>query len=314
MLKIVGFVVIVAVTAYFIRMDELIEHLTWRLALAVVLIQPLVFLTCAPITTRFRLLTGRPKLRYWAVYKAMLVGLGLNLIVPGRAAELLKVVYLQKKEGLPFAQGAAALFMERLGDLIIASAMAVLSLNLFMFGLDTVGVIVSLAVLFTVVTAIPFMERPLLFVLSLIPWRGLKEMLKEMLRHVVSNTRNGVFYMGMFIGGFAWFLSFLSIYLFLIMVEGGNPITPYGALAVLVATTFGGAIPALPGGFGTYEAAGVLVLSGFGYGFEEALAVILALHASQVLFLFLAGLAIAVIEGSGVAALMMDLRDYRRGR
>ena len=42
------------------------------------------------------------------------------------------------------------------------------------------------------------------------------------------------------------------------------------AMIVFVFTSIGGAIPALPGGLGTYEAAAVLALQRFGLDFNES--------------------------------------------
>lgn len=65
-----------------------------------------------------------------------------------------------------------------------------------------------------------------------------------------------------------------------------------------------GAIPGLPGGFGAYEAAAVLVLTGFGFTPEAAFTLGLTLHLGQIILGVLLAAAIAATESTGVAGLI----------
>jgi len=80
------------------------------------------------------------------------------------------------------------------------------------------------------------------------------------------------------------------------------------SLLLFTATTAGLMIPLLPGGIGTFEAAGIYVLKGVGYGFTEALVLSVALHVCQMLFTFLASMVIVSSERIGVGALVAKLR------
>lgn len=88
-----------------------------------------------------------------------------------------------------------------------------------------------------------------------------------------------------------------------------------GALVIYLASTVGGAVPALPGGFGTYEAAVVFVLRGYGYQLDEALALALMLHATQIVFVCVAAPLIALGEPTGIRSLIRgavtELRSSR---
>ena len=55
-------------------------------------------------------------------------------------------------------------------------------------------------------------------------------------------------------------------------------------------------IPALPGGFGLYEAAGVLVLQRYGFSIENALGLILSLHIAQIA-ISIAGTIVLILRG-----------------
>ena len=79
------------------------------------------------------------------------------------------------------------------------------------------------------------------------------------------------------------------------------------SLAVFLATTFGGAIATLPAGLGTYEAAAVAVLTGLGYGFEEAVILAFAMHGIQFIITVPLTVVILVTERTGVSSLCVNI-------
>lgn len=91
--------------------------------------------------------------------------------------------------------------------------------------------------------------------------------------------------------------------LFLNLV-GSIPIGLFGSLVVFVATVLGAAVPALSGGLGTYEAAAVFTLKGFGYSFEEALALALTVHVCLLSLSIVLTLIIVLTERIGLSALI----------
>jgi len=138
-----------------------------------------------------------------------------------------------------------------------------------------------------------------------IPWPRLRGLFHAFVEHATNRLgpRILIRVMGLSVG--IWFLSFLAVYAFF-LIAGSIPIDFAGALFVFVAAAVGAAVPALPGGFGTYEAAVVLALRPLGYGFDEALAIALALHGSQIALISLLAPLFALRERVGITAILAD--------
>jgi uncharacterized membrane protein YbhN (UPF0104 family) len=117
--------------------------------------------------------------------------------------------------------------------------------------------------------------------------------------------------MALLVTAAAWLLDFVTIALFF-HAAGSIPLGLSGALLVFVATTIGGAIPALPGGLGTYEAAAVFSLKSLGYSFEEALALGFALHATLFCLPLISSLVIVTTEKIGIGALVRNITQAAR--
>lgn len=85
------------------------------------------------------------------------------------------------------------------------------------------------------------------------------------------------------------------------------------AMIVFVFTSIGGAIPALPGGLGTYEAAAVLALQRFGLDFNESLALALGLRLCNIALTVPWALLVATRSGTGLRATFRRLvEEWRR--
>ncbi len=125
--------------------------------------------------------------------------------------------------------------------------------------------------------------------------------------HLVATTGTIAFWQAVLLGLLIWGLSYLNIFVFL-SLAGSIPIGLSGALLVFVMTTLGGAIPALPGGLGTYEAAAVIALRSLGYSFDEAMALALVMHAAQLALPFLMAMLLMLQKRLGILSLISDIR------
>ena len=76
------------------------------------------------------------------------------------------------------------------------------------------------------------------------------------------------------------------------------------SLVVLIAIVIGGAVPALPAGFGTFEAAAVFVLARNGFSYEKALATAMSLHICLILLCFFGAVIIILVERIAVFSMI----------
>jgi len=134
---------------------------------------------------------------------------------------------------------------------------------------------------------------------------------ENFLAHASMRIKGGSFVKALLVTAAAWLFDCVAIAFFFHAV-GSIPLGLSGVLVVFVASTIGAAIPALPGGLGTYEAAAVFSLKSFGYSFEEALALSIALHVTMFIFPLLIALVIVTTEKIGITALVRNITSAAR--
>lgn len=287
--------------------SAVLSQLDRGLFIAAIAVQPLLCAGLFLLAVRHVLLLGGPRVNIFLGFKSMALSLGLNLVIPGRLSELLKATYLRNRAGVPLTRGLAAIALERTVDLLIVAALGGLALVIFFdrgnfAAIPAIGMILAL-LLFLIVR---FPEMVIRFI-HVLPSARLGCFLEKTYIHFSSTIKTRNFWQALLLGVLAWGFSYITIFLFL-KLAGSIPVGFSGALMVFVMTTLGGAIPALPGGLGTYEAAAVVALRSLGYGFDEALALALAIHTSQLVLPFILAILIMLTERIGVSSLIADLR------
>lgn len=283
------------------------SHFTDQLLWAVLAVQPIALAGLAVHAARLGILAGLPLTRPGRPLAALLVSQGLNLLLPGRVAEFFKASYLHTHANVPVSRGLAAVFLERSIDLVIVAGLALAGLTLFATDAPLWSFVVGGSLLVLLALA-PLLEEKLARLVGRLPWPVAASLLERFCRHVSSIVRERVFLSALVLGVITWSLSLLNVYLF-IQLAGSQPVDAKGVLVLFLATTIGGAIPGLPGGFGAYEAGAILALQPYGYEVGEALALGLAMHLAQFV-IPLAGCAfILASERTGLSQLIDRVRN-----
>lgn len=277
-------------------------HMLW----ASLVIQPLVLISLVFQSVRLGVLADISRSEIRRPLSAVILSQGLNLALPGRIAETFKATYLRIYADVPLSRGLAAVFLERSVDMFIVGVLGLVGVVLLSSGGNLLAFFIAgLLLLFLI--SIPLLEVYFLRLTKILPWLRLRNFFENFLLHVSGKMRAGTFYSALALGAFAWLVSFANIYLF-VNVAGTKPVDFAGVLMVFVATTIGGAVPALPGGFGGYEAAAVLALKPYGYSLEEALPLAIFMHLSQLLLPVLGAGLILTKEKIGISALINQLK------
>jgi uncharacterized membrane protein YbhN (UPF0104 family) len=277
-----------------------------RLLWASLATQPLVLISLVFQSIRLGLLADLPNIQIRRPLSAVLLSQGLNLAIPGRVAEAFKATYLCAYAGVPLSVAIAAVFLERSVDIIIVALLGLIGVILLSKDGSWFAFFVA-GILMLVLISIPFLENRLLLLTKLLPWARLRGFFENFLQHISDKVRGDTFYCALALGVLAWLTSFANIYIF-VNIAGTKPVDFGGIILVFVATTIGGAVPALPGGFGGYEAAAGLALKPYGYSFEETLPLAIAMHLSQLLLPLLGAGLILAKERIGISVLIKQLR------
>lgn len=284
-----------------------VKYFDSRQLLAALIVQPILLIGLLLQGIRHAVLIDRPNLSYWTATKAVALSQGMNLLLPARLSELLKATYLRDRASIPMSAGVSAVLLERTVDLIIVGILGFACL--FFFGTlvsQTLVVVFSSIALLMLGVALWGRKYVLAFAHSL-PWERVRGLIERAYLHFSASLRNRVFFRGVWLGLLIWTVSFLNVFLFL-SVAGGAQMSLYGALLVFVCTTIGSAVPALPGGLGTYEAAAVYALTSLGYPFADALALAVVLHGAQLVLPLILALVVTLTERLGLLSLIKEFR------
>ena len=143
----------------------------------------LVFLSMAgvvPAAVRLQFLSGG-RMRMGASASAVLIALALNNVLPAKAGEFAKIVFLRNVGGIPAGESLEIVFWERFSDL---NALLILG-GISLFFIDQMVALYPLALFVLAIWAFIVLDRRMpcvsSFVIGLIPWARFSGLLQDTL-------------------------------------------------------------------------------------------------------------------------------------
>lgn len=289
---------------------KVVESYDSNWLLSILAVQPIIGICFLVQSIRYASLVGKPGVSVRYTFRAIVLSLGLNLVIPARLSELLKATYIRDHAGVSLSKGLAALVLERATDMVIVATLALFALVNYYNWQGLLSIPIATAALTMVILVLVRWPELVLRLIRPLPFSRFVDFLEQVYLHFLETAKTRTFGKALFLGVLIWSLSYLSIFVFL-ELAGSISVGYSGALLLFVMTTLGGAIPALPGGLGTYEAAAVLALRSLGYGFDEALILAVMMHVSQVILPFVLAMLIMMTERIGVSSLVAGLRQSK---
>jgi lysylphosphatidylglycerol synthase-like protein len=207
-------------------------------------VQPLIACGFVFGGERLRSLVGEPRIGLFPAIKAVILGGGMNVFLPGRLSEFLKAAYLRDNCSIPFSTGLAAIFIEKVIDLAILGCVAAISASLYLDRTNTTF-LPAMVLAVGILLGLPWLERRVLRLCALLPWRALRAFSERFVTHAAARVRGGAFYKALGYGVTIWLISIAGFALFLYCTDSVR-IGVVGAMVVFVMATIGGAVPALP--------------------------------------------------------------------
>ncbi len=244
----------------------------------------------------------------WLCFKAFLMSMAVNNIMPAKLGELAKAFYLRRECRFSLSRSITMVFWERFFDLNAILAMGLVVA--FHFKLKMAFVPLAAAVggiwvaLWVVRTFPDFVGR----VIDKMPFNRLGEFLAELKLQVLHGvTPSFLAVLGLYTA-LCWVLYAGSTFLVLLWVAN-LPLSWGHAAAVFVVSALGMAMPSSPGALGVFEAAVVFSLGLFGVDRAQALAAGLVLHMVQYIPVTVAGS--LVLAKSGLS--LRKIRESEEG-
>jgi len=258
------------------------------------------------------LLDGDAPLSLMWLFRLVNIGYLMNNIFPAKAGEIVRGVLVGRRAAGGVGRGLSTVLMERIVDMLTVVIMLVLLLPFVEFpswatkAAVTLGTIAAVGVVGMLVLA-RHGERgmELLWrIVGRVPLVG-----SPKVRAGVANLVGGFEVLldwrlvpGLLVSS-ALIWAGYALFNYIMMAVFGLAHLPFSAAAmVLVATGFGMAIPASPGGLGVFEWAAVQALLVFGVGQSEGAGYALGLHIYTMLAMIVLGLVGLTQEGLSLGA------------
>ena len=256
-------------------------------------------------------------LRYlrWAIYlraldirvshsvsaSVFVAGLALS-ITPGKAGELLKSVWLNRRAGVPVSASAPAVVMERLTDVLSVGLLGLTGIVLLP---TAVALIVGGILVVAVIAGILAASRFGTVALRLPVLRRWQEPLAQSLDGFRRLMSPAMLTVAVILGALAWAAEGLALWI--VIVGIGEWVSPLVAIPISAAAALVGAVTALPGGLVGFEGSMVALLRQAGLGAPEAALATLLTRLATLWFAVLIGLlAWLWISRAGAAAPRAD--------
>jgi uncharacterized membrane protein YbhN (UPF0104 family) len=229
-----------------------------------------------------------PPLSFRSTFAATLVGLGVNNVLPAKAGEIAKAVWMGRANGVPFQKTLGIVFMERFFDVNVLALLSVRFLWEFGRREAVFAFVVCLAAGWG--TLALFHLRPDLVgrFTGLFGCGGLRRFVSQALSGVLDNMSPGTLVWLTVTSLTLW--SFYSLQMYISLNEVAGLGLPWSAtLTIFAVSGLGMLLPSSPGAIGVYEAVTLAALKNFGVETDAALAVTLFSHMAQFIPVTLAG-------------------------
>ena len=211
-------------------------------------------------------------------------GLALS-ITPGKAGELLKSVWLNRRAGVPVSASAPAVVMERLTDVMSVGLLGLTGIVLLPTAVAlVVGGILAAVVIAGILAASRYGE----FALRLPVLRRWREPLSQSLDGLRRLMTPGMLTSAVILGGLAWAAEGLALWIVIVAI--GEWVSPLVAIPISAAAALVGAVTALPGGLVGFEGSMVALLRQAGLDAPTAALATLLTRLATLWFAVLIGL------------------------
>lgn len=293
-----------AAVAYLVTRDECCS-VDSKLLLAAVATQPVCMLIIATVAWRFILLAQPLRPGFWSSLKASMLATGLNIIAPARGGDFVRLTYLRQREGTPLGTGLSISIIERVADLIVLSAMAIIVASLVLQS-QIIVPIVAIAALGVGLIVLSVLLPLWIAILRRIFPTAMANFLASVMMETAARIRDGKIFLALAASALYMVLGLVATLIFFrIATEQEFSLTI--AAMVLVFASLGGAIPILPGGLATFEAGVIAALMYGGYSASDALKLAVVYRLQQYALTTPLALLIASRERVGLSAMFSEM-------
>lgn len=236
-----------------------------------------------------------PHLTFKSTFLASLVGLALNNVLPAKAGEIAKAVWIGRENKINFDVSLGLIFFERFFDVNI---LALLSLWFMLeLGQTSMALILILCLIIGWIILIIFHKRPEF--INIYSKLHLPSKLADFLTRFTKSLTDQIYIKRLIWMSFStavlWSFYALQMAIALNGAAGLN-LSFSETLGIFALSSLGMLLPSSPGALGVYEAVAVTALTAYNVPREQALAVTLFAHMAQFIPVTIVGILIFAIK------------------
>lgn len=299
--------ILLTFTIIYVDWADVLYQLDYKHFIAFIVVQPIQFILIFFLSIRFSCLIVNKKLDYTSPFQAYLLSVGLNSFLPGRISEFIKITYLKEWADIPVSSSSVALLIERGIDAVFLASFLLLGLGTLWIDINEVYIVAAMLVGGALMYFLSKYESFSIRTVSFIANDKVRIFIEKVIHSLCITIRSKGFLWAFIISALTWVGSYVFVYVSLLIMLGDS-INASSALIVFSAMAIGRAIPGLPGGVGTYEAAIIIAMEYLGFSFSESLVTALTLHCSQLLLVTMVSLFVMGKKGIGVMSLFKRYR------
>lgn len=279
------------------------QHITSQVFFGLLVSQPVIVLSYGFFALRLRIIAADRRLPFREAFTAFILPIGLNIIVPARISEFSKPVYLRSACGLPISLGLSLLVIERVFDILVLGTSALLLLPTSYMPQSTT---VAIIVVCLGAAGAPWIAA---FALGFLPPpdNKIKAAARTFIGTIAQVRKRGAYFSVLTLSAGGWITSMLSLHVAL-AVAGSRTLTVLETGILFLATLAGGALAILPAGIGTFQAAAIICLVGFGFSKEESIVLAVMLHVQALIYACLHTIFVVTRNGFDLSR----IRNFRR--
>lgn len=210
--------------------------------------------------------------------KAIIICIGYNNVLPAKAGDILKIVFLKKRCTCEYSEIVTLVFWERFFD-VLALLTVALIVNFSSTPIFSYELVLSSTILVVGIIILLRLNSSLFHKLySKIPFPLLSNSLHDLHKYGIDEVRLPWILRAAGITTCIWTI-YAGTFIYCLLYIADFSLSLQQCLTVFVVSALGMALPSAPGGLGVFEAATVMALSWYGIAHEQALGIALFIHA-----------------------------------
>jgi len=267
-----------------IDFDELIVSLFSYSFYSVLYVVVVTLLSFFLFTIRWQILTSST-LGFYNSYKTNLIVMAINQILPARAGDIYKPIYLRTNYGIKLHNSISSLVLERILDLAILFIIGLIVLFDTILIDDFNFLFPILLSLFVCVFIFLKYAKSIILVIKLISNKKIRNFLLKIILSIYK-TKAYILFNSIYMTMILYLFYIVSLYGFIYLFTEFN-LSFLEVMIVFVVSALGMSLPSTPASIGVYEATIVFVLAYFGINNSEALSFAIVYHIVQIITIML---------------------------